>query len=227
MVVLQYILILSNINAIGFFGVQLVAAILVATWVVAPALLVFGLVDFLVPLILCVSMCRLFSLVLGCFCVLMCVASVVLSANHCLCCEAFLPNYSIDRAPFREWYICTRKHQNLFQSEHSRKKTQNNWCMFLGDWVPPAEPRPSATWCDHLWALAPKPSRGKRCEECPSSFWDAFLTPICFFLGLCNPFILGVYWGAIYQGRRVLSALVSAASSWYLSRVGAMRTESR
>ena len=109
----------------------------------------------------------------------------------------------------------------------AEKKTQNNWCMFLGDWVPPAEPRPSATWCDHLWALAPKPSRGKRCEECPSSFWEALLTPICFFLGLCNPFILGVYWGAIYQGRRVLSALVSAASSWYLSRVGAMRTESR
>jgi hypothetical protein len=53
MVVLQYILILSNINAIGFFGVQLVAAILVATWVVAPALLAFGLVDFSVPLILC------------------------------------------------------------------------------------------------------------------------------------------------------------------------------
>lgn len=102
MVVLQYILILSNINAIGFFGVQLVAAILVATWVVAPALLAFGLVDFSVPLILCVSMCRLFSFVLGCFCVLMCVASVFLGANHCLCCEAFLPNYSIDRAPFRE-----------------------------------------------------------------------------------------------------------------------------
>lgn len=58
------ILILSNINAIGFFGVQLVAAIFVAIWVVTPALLVFGLVDFSVPLILCVSMCRLFSFVL-------------------------------------------------------------------------------------------------------------------------------------------------------------------